>query len=161
MPHNDQYNTTKKDTTSPRKNFKLTNSDNKTEESKLRSDEEKSSSSDEESEIIDHIRNLKYRGIGLGKVRSRQPQEATHTDKKVQESKEDKVMFERDVVSKKEANVIAETERTQPRGNRVVKSIKLSEDDKGHRFTNKTIELVRAYRKSGTQYSKVAPGTLR
>ena len=52
-------------------------------------------------------------------------------------------MFERDVVSKKEANVIAETERTQPRGNRVVKSIKLSEDDKDHGSVNKTIELVR------------------
>ena len=130
LPHNDQYSTTKKDPASLRKNFKLTNSGNKTEESKFSSDEEKSSCSDEESEIIDRIRNLKYRGIGPDKVRSRQPQEATHTDKKVQESKEDKVMFERDVVSKKEANVIAETERTQPRGNRVVKSIKLSEDDK-------------------------------
>ena len=149
LPHNDQYSTTKKDTASPRKNFKLTNSGNKTEESKLSSDEEKSSSSDEESEIIDHIRNLKYRGIGPGKVRSRQPQEATHTDKKVQESKEDKVMFERDVVSKKEANVIAETERTQPRGNRVVKLIKLSEDDKDHRSVNKTIELVRNNQYSG------------
>ena len=33
-------------------------------------------------------------------------------------------MVERDVVLKKEDNVIAETERTQTRGNRVVKSIK-------------------------------------
>ena len=65
------HNLPQKDTASPRKNFKLTNSGNKTEESKLSSDEEKSSSSDEESEIIDHIRNLKYRGIGPGKVRSR------------------------------------------------------------------------------------------
>ena len=119
LPHNDQYSTTKKDTASSRKSFKLTNSGNKTEESKLSSDEEKSSSSDEESEIIDHIRSLKYRGIGLGKVRSRQPQKASHTDKKVQESKQDKIMFERDVVSKKEAKAIAETERTQPRGNSI------------------------------------------
>ena len=33
-------------------------------------------------------------------------------------------MVERDVVLKKEDNVIAETERTQTRSNRVVKSIK-------------------------------------
>ena len=59
LPHNDQYSTTKKDTASPRKNFKLTNSGNETEEIKLSSDEEESNSSDEESEIIDHIRNLK------------------------------------------------------------------------------------------------------
>ena len=124
LPLNDQYSTTKKDTTSPRKNFKLKNSRNKSEESKLSSDDEKSSSRDEESEIIDHIWNLRYRGVGPGKVRSRQPQEATRTDKKVQESKEDEVMVERDVVLKKEDNVIAETERTQTRSNRVVKSIK-------------------------------------
>ena len=55
LPLNDQYSTTKKDTTSPRKNFKLKNSRNKSEESKLSSDDEKSSSRDEESEIIDHI----------------------------------------------------------------------------------------------------------
>ena len=59
-PHNDQYSTTKKDTASPRKNFKLANSGNTTEKSKLSSDEEKSSSSDEGSAIIDRIRNLKY-----------------------------------------------------------------------------------------------------
>ena len=111
---------------------------NKTEESKLSSDKEKSSSSDEESEIIDHIRNFKYKGVRPGKVRSGRPQEATRTDKKVQESKEDEVVFERDVASKKEANVIAETEKTPFRGNRVVKSIKLSEDDKDHRSANKT-----------------------
>ena len=94
-----------------------------------------------------------YRGIGSGKVRTRQPQEATHTDKKVQESKEDEAVFERDVVSKKEDNVIAETERTQPRGNRVVKSIKLSEDDKNHRSVNKTIQLVRDNKYSGRRES--------
>ena len=53
---------------------------------------------------------------------TRQPQETTHTDKKVQKYKEDKIMFEINVISKKEANVIAETERTQPRG--VVKVVK-------------------------------------
>ena len=58
-------------------------------------------------------------------------------------------MFDRDVVSKKEAKIIAETERTQPSGNRVVKLIKLSEDDKDHRSVNKTIELVRDNQYSG------------
>ena len=58
-------------------------------------------------------------------------------------------MFERDVASKKEANVIAETERTQLRGTRVVKSIKLSENDKDHRSANKTIKLIRDNQYSG------------
>ena len=148
LPHNDQYSTTKIDTVSPRKNCKLTNSGNETEESTLSSDKENSSSS-EESEIIDHIRNLKYKGIAPGKVRSGQPQEATRTDKKVQESKEDEVVFERDVAPKKETNVIAETERTQLRGTRVVKSITLSENDKDHRSANKTIKLIRDNQYSG------------
>lgn len=39
-------------------------------------------------------------------------------------------------------NVIADTERTHPRGNRVVKSIGLFEDDKGHRSA-KTTQFLR------------------
>lgn len=75
---------TKKEITSPRKNFKLRNRGNKTRESKHTSDEEKTKSSDEESEIKDLIRNLKYRSIGPGKKGSRQSQEKTCSDKKVQ-----------------------------------------------------------------------------
>ena len=41
FPHNDWRSTTKKDAASPKKNFKLTSSGNKTEESKLSSDEGK------------------------------------------------------------------------------------------------------------------------
>ena len=142
-----QYSTTEKDTASPRKNFKLRNRGKKARESKLSSDQEKTCSSDEESEIIDYIRNLKLRGISQGKVRSRQLQETTRTDNKVQESKEDEVMFERDVVLKKED--IAEAEITQPRGNRVVKSTEQSGDDKDHGSVNKTIALVRYNKNSG------------
>ena len=64
--------------------------------------------------------------------------QTTCTDKKAQESKEDEVMFEKDIVSKKEDNVITDTERTHPRGNRVVKSIELFGDDKGHRSVKTT-----------------------
>ena len=46
--------------------------------------------------------------------------------------------FEKDIVSKKEDNVIADTERTHLRGNREVKSIELFEDDKGHRSVKTT-----------------------
>ena len=56
-------------------------------------------------------------------------------------------MFERDVVLKKED--IAEAERTQPRGNRVVKSTEQSVDDKDHGSVNKTIALVRYNKNSG------------
>ena len=98
-------------------NFKLRNRGNKTREGKHTSDEEKTKSSDEESGIKDLMRNLKYRSIEPGKKRSRQSQEKTRSDKKVQEKKEDEVMFERDVVRKKEGNVNAETERIQASGN--------------------------------------------
>ena len=115
LPCNDQYNKTKKEITSPRKNFKLRN--NKTGESKHTNDEEKTKSSDEESEVKDLIRNLKYRSIEPGKKRSRQSQEKTRSDKKVQEKKEDEIIFERDVVIKKEGNVNSEIERIQASGN--------------------------------------------
>ena len=87
-------------------------------------------------------RNLKHRGIGPGKVRSWKQQETTCTDKKTRESKEDKVMFERNVVSKKEDNVIAETEGTEPKSNRVIKSTDTFEDDEYHRSV-KAIGLMR------------------
>ena len=138
LPHKDQCSTTKKDTTSTRKNFKTRNRGNKTKESKLSSDEEKTSSTNEESEIIDHIRNVKHRGVGSDKARSIQPQETTCTDNKAQESKEDEVIFERDAVSRRKDNFIAETERTQPRSNRVAKSIEVAEDDEDHRSVKKT-----------------------
>ena len=77
--------------------------------------------------------------VGTGNIRSRQHmKQTTCTDKKAQESKEDEVMFEKDIVSKKEDNVIADTERTHLRGNREVKSIELFEDDKGHRSVKTT-----------------------
>ena len=79
LSHIDQYSTTRKDTVSPRKYHKQKNKEYMTEESKISNDEEKSSSSDEENEIVDHIRNLRYKGIGPGKVRSRRLQEVTHT----------------------------------------------------------------------------------
>ena len=57
-------------------------------------------------------------------------------------------MFERDVVSEIEESGITETKINHPRGKRVVKSIKLSEDDKDHRSV-KTIELMRDNEYSG------------
>ena len=57
-------------------------------------------------------------------------------------------MFEKNVVTKKADNAIAETGRTQSSGNRMVKSIELSEDDKDYRSV-KTIELVRDNQNSG------------
>ena len=38
----------------------------------------KASSIDEESKIIDHIRSLKYKGIGTGNIRPRQPHETNN-----------------------------------------------------------------------------------
>ena len=51
-------------------------------------------------------------------------------------------MFERNVVSKKEDNVIAETEGTEPKSNRVIKSTDTFEDDEYHRSV-KAIGLMR------------------
>ena len=144
LPHNDQYNKTNKDTTQPGKNYILRNKvSSKNKESKFSSDEENSSSSNEENEMVDHVRNLKFIGIEPSKVRSSQSQAATYDDrKKVCKSKEDEVMFERDVITNQADNIIAETGRTQSRGNRVVKSIELTEDEEDYRAV-KTIELVR------------------